>query len=88
MDHWKCVFPQMIYTIDYDQLVINPEVEVRSLLDFLNLSWEPECLNFTRVKNSVKTASVWQVRESLYKTSSGRWKNYSKHLGRFLLEFD
>jgi hypothetical protein len=35
---------------------------------------------FEQVENAVKTASVWQVREPLYQRSSGRWRNYARHL--------
>jgi hypothetical protein len=37
-------------------------------------------MSFHRVNNAVKTASVWQVREPLYQRSSGRWRNYARHL--------
>ena len=53
-----------------------------SLLDFLGLPWDERCLEFGQAANLVKTASVWQVREKLHRSSSGRWRNYEHHLGR------
>lgn len=66
--------------VDYDQLVREPEAEVRRVLDFLGLPWEPECLQFHRQGGVVKTASYWQVREPLHDRSSGRWKAYARPL--------
>jgi hypothetical protein len=53
----------------------------RRVLDFLGLPFEQACLEFHKSATPVKTASVWQVREPLYTRSSGRWRNYEKHLG-------
>jgi len=80
MSFWKNNYPESIHTVSYDDLVDTPESEVRKLLNFLSLEWDDNCLNFYKVNNSVKTASVWQVRQPLYKSSSGRWKNYKDQL--------
>ena len=84
MAHWKGVAPDNILDVDYDVLVQNPEAEIRKALDFLNLPFEPACLDFQNSDAPVKTASVWQVREPLYQRSSGRWRNYESHLGPLL----
>ena len=81
MDHWKSLWPDDIHTLDYDALVADPEAKVRGLLDFCGLDWEDGCLSFHALDNAVRTASVWQVREPLYRRSSGRWRNYEPHLG-------
>lgn len=80
MAHWRSVYGDDIFEVDYDALVKQPEPIVRDLLAFLGLEWEPEVLEFNRTDRAVKTASVWQVREPLYARSSGRWRNYEKHL--------
>ena len=59
----------------------SPRPAVEKLLAFCGLDWEESCLSFHRVQNAVKTASVWQVRDPLYQRSSGRWRNYARHLG-------
>jgi tetratricopeptide (TPR) repeat protein len=84
MSHWESLFAEDIFAVDYDRLVLNPEPLVRNLLGFLELPWEPECLEFHRTENRVKTASIWQIRQPLYKRSSGRWKNYQSNITELL----
>jgi hypothetical protein len=80
MTHWKALFGADILDFDYDAFVREPRPAVARLLDFCGLDWEENCMSFHRVRNAVKTASVWQVREPLYQRSSGRWRNYARHL--------
>lgn len=79
MNYWCSLFEDDILTFNYDDLVSDPQTSIRELLSFADLAWEDNCLNFHKVKNQVKTASVWQVRKPLYRGSSGRWKNYQKY---------
>ena len=88
MAHWKSLFPQSIYTLNYDELISCPEVKIKEMLNFLGLEWHADCLNFYQLDNTVKTASVLQVRQALYETSSGRWKNYEAQLLANLPDFD
>ncbi len=80
MAHWKSLYGDDILDFDYDAFVREPRPAVERLLAFCGLGWEEDCLSFQRVANAVKTASVWQVREPLYQRSSGRWRNYARHL--------
>jgi tetratricopeptide (TPR) repeat protein len=80
MTHWKALFGADILDFDYDAFVREPRPAVERLLAFCGLDWEENCMSFHRVSNAVKTASVWQVREPLYQRSSGRWRNYARHL--------
>lgn len=84
MNYWKSLFGDSIYSLSYDKLVESPESNIRDLLKFLDLQWSEDCLNFHKLKNRVKTASVWQVRQPLYRSSSGRWKNYVDHLSTLI----
>lgn len=77
MKHWQMLFGENIFTLDYDELVKAPEPVMRNLVDFLGLPWDDRCLEFQGADTMVRTASVWQVREGLYESSSGRWKNYA-----------
>lgn len=81
MAHWQKHFGDDIHTVSYDDLVVDPEAEIRAVLAFLELEWEPDCLNFHSLNNRIKTASVWQARKPLYQKSSGRWKNYEALIG-------
>ncbi|HET9459598.1 MAG TPA: sulfotransferase [Sphingomicrobium sp.] len=82
--HWKRLYPDDIFEVDYDRLVREPEAVISPMLAFLGLGQEEGLLNFHRCKGAVKTASVWQVREPLHARSSGRWRNYRKQLERAL----
>jgi hypothetical protein len=83
MAHWDSLYPGDILHVDYDALVRSPKAEVGRLLTGCGLPWEDGVLDFANAEGPVKTASVWQVREPLHPRSSGRWRNYEKHLGRF-----
>lgn len=87
MAHWKKLFGENIFEVSYDDLVASPEQNIRKMLEFLELDWDSACLNFHHNKNVVKTASVWQVRQPLYQSSSGRWKNYRAEISDLINYF-
>src|SRR6266567_4734824 len=76
MAHWKALYPGDILDVDYDALVREPRPIIEQLLNFSGLGWEEDVLNFAGRRSTVKTASVWQVRQPLHARSSGRWRNY------------
>jgi tetratricopeptide (TPR) repeat protein len=78
--HWRALYPDDIFELDYDALVAEPRQCVEALLAFCGLDWEDSVLDFHASANPVKTASVWQVRQPLHGRSSGRWRNYSEQL--------
>ena len=80
MAHWKALYPDIV-EVDYDRLVVEPRPVLEELLQRLGLDWEDAVLDFRAAETGVRTASVWQVREPLYRRSSGRWRNYRRHLG-------
>ena len=81
MDHWAQVLPADRYLqVDYESVVEDLEGEARRLVDFLGLPWEDACLQFHTNRRVVRTASVNQVRQPIYKTSRGRWHAYAEHL--------
>ncbi|SMR71889.1 Tetratricopeptide repeat-containing protein [Aliiroseovarius halocynthiae] len=84
LDLWRELAPDRIYEISYEDLVENPETEIRKLLQFCDLEWEDACLDFHKTKRDVKTLSVAQVRQPLYKSSVGKWEPYAKHLSELL----
>jgi tetratricopeptide (TPR) repeat protein len=80
MAHWKALYGADILDLDYDALVREPRPAMEQLTAFCGLEWEDACLSFEQSARAVKTASVWQVRERLYRRSSGRWHNYATQL--------
>jgi tetratricopeptide (TPR) repeat protein len=87
MAHWKGLFAESIFDADYDAYVQDPRGVTERLLAFAGLDWHEGCLDFRANANRVRTASVTQVREPLYRRSSGRWRNYERQLAPLALDF-
>lgn len=81
MEHWRRVLPVPVLEVDYRETVDDLEAVARRLIDWCGLGWEPSCLAFHRTARPVRTASVTQVRQPIYRRSVGRWKNYEPVLG-------
>ena len=80
MGFWRDLYPNQIYDISYEDLTSNQEVETRKLLDYCELQWDENCLNFHKNKRAVKTTSALQVRQKMYQGSSEAWKKYEDYL--------
>jgi hypothetical protein len=80
MDHWRKVLPVRLVEVDYEETVSDLEGVARRLIGACGLEWEPACLDFHRTRRPVRTASLTQVRQPIYKRSAGRWKNYEREL--------
>ena len=78
MNFWNKELPNFIYNIKYDEIINDTKNKILQILNFCNLKWEDNCLNFYKNKRSIKTASDIQVRSKIYKTSINSWKNYGK----------
>jgi hypothetical protein len=75
------VLPGRVHRVFYERMVENTEAEVRSLLDYCGLEFEPECLEFHKTERAVRTASSEQVRRPIYRGASDEWRAYERHLG-------
>jgi hypothetical protein len=81
MAHWRIVLPAAnLLEIDYESLVTDGDA-IRRLVAFCGLGWDEACLDFHRSARPVATASAWQVRQPLYRSSIGRWRHYAPWLG-------
>jgi hypothetical protein len=81
MEHWRKVLPANHFLeVDYENVVDDIEKQARRILDYLSLPWDPVCLDFYKKEGTVKTASLNQVRQPIYTSSSGRWKQHEKQL--------
>lgn len=78
--HWKKTLPKFIVDIEYEQIIENPEQQIRNLIEKCNLDWNKNCLKFYENKRLIKTASDIQARKKIYKSSINSWKNYKKNL--------
>ncbi len=80
MAHWHEILPGRIFDINYEDTIADPEYWSRKLIKHVGLEWDEACVAPHKQERTVKTASHWQVRQPIYKTSVQRWKNYEKHL--------
>jgi hypothetical protein len=81
MDHWRRVLPVPVLEVDYEETVADLDGVAWRLVGWCGLEWEPGCLAFHEGKRPVRTASVTQVRQPIYRRSVARWKHYEKELG-------
>jgi hypothetical protein len=82
MTHWRAVLPpDRLLEIDYERLTACPEQTIRAMIAFCGLDWEDACLRPEQNQRVVKTASMWQARQPVYRGSVARWKNYEAWLG-------
>jgi hypothetical protein len=72
MKSWVQKFPKNVHTVEYENLVTDTEIELRSLLQFCNLEWNQECLSFHKNEAVVQTLSAHQVKKPVHKDSIGR----------------
>jgi tetratricopeptide (TPR) repeat protein len=80
MDHWDAVLPGKVLHVQYEEMVRDPEANIRRLLDHCRLAFEPACLSFHETRRSVRTASAEQVRQPIYTSSLGHWRNFEAEL--------
>ncbi|MEP6885787.1 MAG: sulfotransferase [Gammaproteobacteria bacterium] len=81
MEHVDNVLPGRVHRIHYEQLVADPEREVRRLLDYCQLPFEAECLRFYKNRRIVHTISSEQVRLPIYSGSVEQWRHFEPWLG-------
>jgi tetratricopeptide (TPR) repeat protein len=83
--HWRRTLPAESYLeIDYESVVDDLDGEARRLIQFCGLPWDDACLNFHATRRPVRTASMNQVRQPIFRSSVGRWRAYRAHLGPLL----
>jgi tetratricopeptide (TPR) repeat protein len=81
MHHWDAVLPGKVLRIQHEDVVEDLEGNVRKLLEFCNLEFEPACLEFWKNERSVRTASSEQVRRPIFKEGLDQWRNFEPWLG-------
>ena len=87
MKFWNNYFPDEIHTVCYENVINNPEQEVRLMLKYLGLDFEKSCMDFHKSSRPVKTASSEQVRQPIYKSGMNYWKNYEDDLSTLVKHF-
>lgn len=80
MKYWKKILKDKILEINYEELVADQIIQTKKILEYCDLDWDDQCVNFYKSKRIVRTASVDQVRKPIYKNSVNSWKNYKSHI--------
>ena len=80
MRHWDSVLPGRVLRVINEDLIEDPEGQIRRLLDHCGLPFEDSCLNFHQTNRSVRTPSSEQVRRPVNKDGVGQWKPYAEWL--------
>ncbi len=82
--HWKQIFPENFYNLKYETLVNNTETTIKSLLNFCNLEWSENYLNFHKNKRTFFSKNSFKVRQPIYNTSINNWNEYETYIGELI----
>src|SRR6185312_3276352 len=80
MAHWDEALPGQVLRVQHEEVVADLEGNVRRLLEFCELDFEPRCLEFYRTERSVRTASSEQVRQPIYREGLDQWRHFEPWL--------
>jgi tetratricopeptide (TPR) repeat protein len=80
MQHWNAVLPGRILRVEHEDVVDDLDGNVRRILDFCELEFEPACVEFHKTARSVRTASSEQVRQPIFREGLEQWKNFEPWL--------
>jgi hypothetical protein len=81
MAHIDATLPGRVHRVIYERMIGDTEGEIRALLDYCGLEFEPACLTFYETERAVRTASSEQVRQPIYRGATDEWQRYEAHLG-------
>lgn len=77
-NYWNDKISGFIYNIEYENLINEPKTQISNLLKFCDLEWDNDCLEFYKNKTTIKTLSVKQARNKIYKSSINSFENYKE----------
>ena len=80
MEHWDRVLPGFVLRVMHEDVVDDLETQVRRILDFCNLPFEENCIDFHKTERNVRTPSSEQVRQPIYRSGLDQWRHYETHL--------
>jgi tetratricopeptide (TPR) repeat protein len=79
MRHWRTTLPaEALMEVPYEGLTEDLEGWTRRMLEFIDVPWDPRCLDFHTTARTVVTASKWQVRQPIDRRFVQRWRNYEE----------
>lgn len=80
MFFWETNYKNKIYNISYENLISDQENEIKNLINFCDIGWDADCLEYHKNKKTIKTVSFVQARKPIYKTSIKASDNYLNHI--------
>jgi tetratricopeptide (TPR) repeat protein len=80
MAHWDKVLPGEVLLVQHEDVINDLEAQVRRMLDFCGLPFEPQCLDFHKTQRTIKTPSSEQVRQPIYRSGMDQWRNFEEFL--------
>jgi hypothetical protein len=81
MAHWDAALPGKVLRVQHETVVEDLQGNVRRILDFCGLEFEPACLEFYKTSRTVHSASSEQVRRPIYREGMDQWRHYEPWLG-------
>lgn len=81
MQHWDEVLPGKVLRVQHEDVLDDPEGQIRRMLGHCGLPFEEACLNFHQTERAVRTASSEQVRQPINRKGQGAWVPYEPWLG-------
>ncbi|MFT5573342.1 MAG: tetratricopeptide (TPR) repeat protein [Cryomorphaceae bacterium] len=80
MSHWEEVLPGAILRVQHENVLDDLELQVRRILEYCELPFEAQCLEFHKTERAVRTPSSEQVRQPIFKTAVQQWQHYEQYL--------
>jgi hypothetical protein len=80
MEHWDRALPGKVLRVQHEAVVNDLEGNVRRILEFCGLEFQPACLEFYKTERSVRTVSSEQVRRPIYREGIEQWRNFEPWL--------
>lgn len=81
MAHYDSLLPGRVHRVIYEDLVADPEREIRRLLDHCGVPFDERCLRFHDTARAVRTSSAQQVRRPISADGLEQWRNFEPYLG-------
>lgn len=80
MDHWDKVLPGFVLRVQYEDVVEDLDGQVRRILEFCDLPFEQNCVDYHKTERSIRTPSAEQVRQKIYRSGLQQWRNFEQWL--------
>ena len=80
VEAWKEIFCDDIISVKYESIVENMELEIRKVLNFLDVEWDESCGSFHTQKSTILTPSTIQVKKPINSSARDRWMEYEEYL--------